>query len=101
MNELLELIEKIKGCIPDLQNYPENDETADYAEALCITLDQKVRKLFIYGVVNWLPFEEQNFELFTELATKNKLLKKFDDGTILKEGETEPLAICTHFAEEI
>lgn len=61
----------------------------------------KVKNLPIQRVVNWLPLEAKHYDLFTELARKNKLLKKFDDGTILKDGDEEPIAICTHFAEEI
>lgn len=55
----------------------------------------------INGVVYWLPFIPENYERFGEIASKNKLLKKFDDGSVVKMGDKEPLAICTHFAEEI
>ena len=68
---------------------------------LAVDSEQKVENLAIHDVINWLPLETKNAELFNELVVKNKLLKKFDDGTILKDGEDEPLAICTHFAEEI
>lgn len=60
-----------------------------------------VKKLNLGVVVNWLPFKEENYELFTRLAKEKKLLKYYDDGTIIKDGEKEPLAIMTHFAEEI
>jgi hypothetical protein len=66
-----------------------------------IKLEAKVENLALSAVVNWLPFEEGNYELFTQLAKKKKLLKCYDDGTIIKDGEKEPLAIMTHFAEEI
>ena len=57
-------------------------------------------QLTLTDVVNWLPFVSDNYKRFSELARENRLLKKFDDGSIIKQGEQEPLAICTHFAEQ-
>lgn len=64
-------------------------------------IKQQKEQLTLATVVNWLPFKEENYELFTRLAKEKKLLKRYDDGTIIKDGEKEPLAIMTHFAEQI
>ena len=72
-----------------------------FAKDLEAIANKHFEQLAIQRVVNWLPLESKHYELFTKLAKENRLLKKFDDGTILKDGEDEPFAICTHFAEEI
>jgi len=68
-----------------------------------VTIAEKhyAKQLLIPRVVNWLPLESKHYELFTKLAKENRLLKKFDNGKVLKDGQDEPFAICTHFAEEI
>ncbi len=43
----------------------------------------------------WLLFSE-NKELFGRQCNKNTLIK-FDDGTVVKYGDTHPFAIMTHF----
>lgn len=68
-------------------------------DTLLTSLESDNKQLIITDVVHWLPFEEENYVVFKEISNKNKLLKKYDDGTILKDGDEEPLAIMTHFAE--
>lgn len=57
-------------------------------------------KLNLPEVIDWLPMIKDNYIRFNELAKNNKLLKKFDDGSIVKQGDEEPFAIMTHFREQ-
>lgn len=50
--------------------------------------------------IDWLPMVKHNYGRFNELAKENKLLMKFDNGSIVKQGEKEPFAIMTHFTEQ-
>ena len=58
------------------------------------------QQLNLNSVVNWLPFKEENYSLLSELSKKNKLYLCYDDGTIIKYGEEEPLAKLTWFAQQ-
>ena len=53
----------------------------------------------IADVVNWLPFKREFADKYNQLAESGRLIKLYDDGTIIRHGEDEPIACVTHFRE--
>ena len=85
--------------LESLKKLDKNKKISEHGKGLLIELTEIKKQLTTHSVVNWLPFKKENYIKFMEISNKNKLLKKYDDGTILKDGDEEPLAIMTHFAE--
>ena len=55
--------------------------------------------LSIAVVVNWLPYEEKNYDKFTELCKKDECMCFFDDGTECNYNDEHTTAIMTHFRQ--
>ena len=54
-------------------------------------------QLILSGVVNWLPFKDENYQEFTKLCANDNLIVRFDDGTECDHKKDYPMAILTHF----
>ncbi|QQV90452.1 hypothetical protein Harreka1_45 [Olleya phage Harreka_1] len=92
-----EIIKLYTVNITDLnQNNWKVVEVSDIEE---ICKEYYYRQLQSQKKTEWLPFVKENYKKFTDLTRDGKLLKKFDDGSVIKQGDKEPFAICTHFSE--
>jgi len=62
-----------------------------------IEAQQQVNSVDLASVVNWLPFKREFADQYKQLAESGRLIKLYDDGTIIRHGEDEPIACVTHF----
>lgn len=63
-------------------------------------LEEKVDKL-THTDYDWIPLVSSNYQKYQELMAKGKLIKKYDDGTIVKHNRPRHSSLCTHFSEDI
>ena len=61
--------------------------------------NQLVKNCDLADVVNWLPFKRELANHYKQLAESGRLIKLYDDGTVIRHGEDEPIACVTHFRE--